>query len=479
MDSTSACILVSILCVGPGEEYNTDIPDARLAFQNAIDNVTPGDTIKIRGGVYHHVSRQKIFLDVNASGTSTQPITIEAFEGEKVILKGYGFTESNRGPHKKNETLVRVRGDYIHIYNLELSNSSGFGLEINGNYGVYEDITVHDSWFDNVAIGRENVTVEKNLLRHIESYRSRHGSGIVLIRRSTHSEILSGNNIVESISYNNGYQPDGQKVPSIKGDPAGGGNSDGFGSSKFCHDRATKIGVINLCPKNIFEGNIAWHNADDGFDNSFGDGSMLINNIAFNNGPEGRKGFKGLRHIEGGVVYLGNIAIGNDDRGLEPRFTGEGYLYHNLAAHNPHQGIILNVKYPTPNKVRVYNNLSIFNNSPDIVLPSGVDHKSNWAEDHLGNPKLANQRFTGKDVDTSFDTTFSIQEKVSFIKKQFEEAFIPRLGSPLIDSGTFVPGVHCESADDDTKNPMPLSKKCRHWLGAAPDIGAYEHRKKY
>src|SRR5207245_1581320 len=50
-----------------------------------------------------------------------------------------------------------------------------------------------------------------------------------------------------------------------------------------------------------------------------------------------------------------------------------------------------------------------------------------------------------------------------------------RAGSPAIDRGTFVPGFHCDRADD-APVPYPANDpNCIHWRGAAPDIGAYEY----
>lgn len=43
-------------------------------------------------------------------------------------------------------------------------------------------------------------------------------------------------------------------------------------------------------------------------------------------------------------------------------------------------------------------------------------------------------------------------------------------GSPAIDAGTVIAGFHCPQTDDVNPNQTG----CRHWLGAAPDIGAHE-----
>jgi hypothetical protein len=46
--------------------------------------------------------------------------------------------------------------------------------------------------------------------------------------------------------------------------------------------------------------------------------------------------------------------------------------------------------------------------------------------------------------------------------------------SVAIDAGTFVPGIHCDRADDGAI-PYPIGDpNCIHWTGVAPDVGAYE-----
>jgi hypothetical protein len=83
-------------------------------------------------------------------------------------------------------------------------------------------------------------------------------------------------------------------------------------------------------------GNIAWHNADDGIDISFGDDSRLIDNISFENGPEGNKGFKVYAKVSGGISFIGNVAMGNISNGFEFQIEETGYAYNNSSIHNGH-----------------------------------------------------------------------------------------------------------------------------------------------
>ncbi len=49
--------------------------------------------------------------------------------------------------------------------------------------------------------------------------------------------------------------------------------------------------------------------------------------------------------------------------------------------------------------------------------------------------------------------------------------FALQAGSPAIDKGALIPGFHCNQSDDVN----PTQTGCRHWKGAAPDIGAFEY----
>ncbi|MEJ2692383.1 MAG: multidrug transporter, partial [Candidatus Thiodiazotropha sp.] len=468
-----------IRCVGNGYEYDTTNVNHQTVLQTVVDDAQPGDTIKIQGGTYTHNINDyssATFIDITNSGEAGLPITIEPLDGQSVHLQGFGFTEGTTIPTPTTEHLIRVTGDYIQIKNIEISGSTRGGMSITGSYGLFENLEIHDNWDYNIIIGELDQVVEGNVLRYIEVYRSRHGSGIYIYRNNTFSNLVQNNIIEDSIAYHNGYQPDGQKVPAINGDPAGGGNSDGIVSSKNCSDLATDYGMNNRCLGNIIRNNIVWHNADDGFDMSMGDGTLLENNIAIDNGPEGSKGFKGLRYVLGHPVYIGNIALSNYTRGYELRAEDTITLYHNAALHQNEQGIMASITSPSVDTVKVKNNLSVFNGFADLGVGTVVDSQSNWSEDSDGNPQLSDNSFDGAAVDLNFAIGATVQEKLTHIRTQFETALTPTAGSPLIDAGVFVPGMHCATADDDAMQPMPLSDtSCRHWKGNSPDIGPYEY----
>lgn len=488
--SYGSCTLESVRCIGPGEEYNTSgVQNVETVFQAAVDSAQPGDTIKIRGGTYSHnegSSRTTTFLTVAVSGTAANPITIQSYDGEHAVIEGFGFPEGSSGPTRTDETLIRVTGDHVHLKDLELKSSTRWAVVANGSYGLYENLEAHDCWDANIFLwGTGSSPLIGNRFRYIETYRSRHGAGLTLGPSFSTPQLIQGTVIEYILSHHNGFQPDGNKVPSVTGDTAGGGNSDGLGSSKSCHDEAVTLGVVNACPDTVIRGNVSWHNADDGIDVSMGDKSFVVDNISFNNGPEGNKGFKGFSYTRGGLTYMGNLTMNQSSFGFEALFEGEGYFNHNTSAHNDAMGIHYGVRSPIAGKVKGKNNLG-FSNVGDqdmrFVADRNADYielASNWSEDNSGDPQLTNGSFSKDSVITSFPSSYTIKQKLDDIRQQFITAYTPSESSPLIDAGAFDAGIHCATADDDSSNPMAPDAACRHWTGAAPDIGAFERGVNY
>lgn len=484
------CPLENIICVGPNLEFDTG-QGHEAALRNAVASAQPGNTVAIHEGTYQHIDNNLNFLTVSVSGTATKPIVIEALRGHKVIFEGWGYEDIiGQVPTRAAEVIINITGNYVHIYNIEVKNSTRYGIDMNGNFGVLEDIIAHDCWWANLVIGgMGDRSANNNTIRSVESYRSHHGGGIAITRRST-STTLAANNVIEnSISYNNGYLANGNIVPEVPGDPGdtpndgiGGGNSDGIGTGKDCHDQ--RGGLENLCPGTIIRNNVTWNNTDDGFDFSNSGKGLVENNISFGSGAAGGRGFKGLRYLIGDITYIGNIAMNNATTGFEPRTTEEIFVLHNLSAHHSNSGnfginTIISAAFrpANPNLAKVNNNLA-FNNYNGIVASSGVQLSSNQVS-NMANPvppQIPTPSFNANSVNLSFPPGLSPAQKADFIRNQFKSAFTPQAGSNLIDAATFISGVHCATADDDPVTPMPRVAICRHWRGAAPDIGPYEAR---
>lgn len=472
----STCSQTAIRCVGSGMEYDTDVTFPSSAFQTAINQSVAGDVVIVRDGTYtHNIAASSLyFLEINVSGTSGNPITIQSAEGEWATISGFGFLDDGSDPARQDEELIRVNGDFIVIKDMAFTNSSRYGITMNGSDGLVENVHVHNNWHEGIAIGRTGTVARRNVVRNSQLNNMRHGSGVVISRGSNDTNEISDSIIEYNISFDNGYQPNGTKVPAVTGDVAGGGNSDGFGVTKNCNDNASA--GANICPNNIYRHNIAWHNADDGYDFSFGAGSQVIDNISFNNGPEGNRGFKTLRNVSGGLTFIGNVTLKNEvppatsGRGIEGRFNDQGWVLHQISMNQSAHGIYVSSTIPAGTQVR--NSMEWGNGNPPAIT-SGVVQSTNHF--NSGTPSIANPSFVYTDINTN-PTSTSFRDRRDKIYEQIRAALVPADGSALIDAGTFVAGKHCATADDDATTPHnPADKTCRHWMGSAPDIGAYEY----
>jgi hypothetical protein len=457
-------------------------------LQEAADVVEPGMIVRVRGGSYLNtfISNQVYLeiLHVTTSGTAIAPIRFEAYDEESVILSGFGYEDRDLdldgyadGPmySPKRETLVLIEGNYVQIVGFELQNSQGSALVVRRNFCYVEECVASDNWLNAFVLESKNEAgAMGSVFRWNEAFRTRHGSGGFLGMNNSHPGYLTYTGFLDCLFYNNGFQQDGSKVLPLPSDPAGGGNSDGVAAAKYFSDAASAIPEVdNFGPNNFLIRNICYHNADDGIDTSIAD-SLIEDNLSISNGPEGRKGFKMLRPVRG-MAYRGNLAYSNDGVGFELRATeGEKLtVLHNSSLGNVRQGIL------GGNAIATYrNNLCAYNEMNDFVPTAGSAIFNCWSEDGTnvatefsGDPQLVNPSlvfnippFDGSDVRARRDN----------LAAEIAVALRPMAESPLVDAGSVIAGYHCATADDDPLNPSDPKAPGRHWVGAAPDLGAFE-----
>lgn len=442
--------------------------------------VQPSFTVRIHAGTFENqytACKGNVcnLLNVSVSGTASAPITFEPYGDGSVILKGIGFVDADvngdgfaDGPPdtKKREILINLTGKYVTMKGLELHNSSGKGMLIQGSFNTIENVSSHDNWSTNFDVGGgADVRVEGNVLRNVESYRCRHGTGVLLTRVASPITVVTKNLVVDSLSYNNGYQPDGVKVLPITGDPQGGGNSDGFGAAKQCGGATY---TESFCPENVYRGTVSFGNADDGYDVNFSD-SLMHNNIAFFNGPNGNKGYKVFLTTVKRQTWIGNIAYANLDRGFEIRSAGGFTFINNTSVGNVNQGIV-----GITGDTIARNNMSAFNGGNDfpLIAASCPQCSANWAKDgsggnYRGDPQLIEIhpfRDSSGNIVVSFPPNLTIAQKVSWIKGVFKSSFGLRSNSGAVDKGL----------STVFKEPQTGEFISIPYYGSAPDIGAVE-----
>jgi len=143
------------VAVGGSDSYNGLYPSfqsgANGPFRTigrAAAAVQAGDTVRVRGGIYH----EKVAL--NAKGTASSRITITNYNGETPVVDG----EYTLPGGSVYYFLVNISGEYITISNLTIRRSSGGLLALSGNYCRAVNIVGNGSRETGmVAAGHDNV----------------------------------------------------------------------------------------------------------------------------------------------------------------------------------------------------------------------------------------------------------------------------------------------------------------------------------
>jgi hypothetical protein len=462
-------------------------------IQSAVNVSLPGDLIYIRGGLYTNTpaNPNQNLVCVTRSGTATAPIRYEAYNNESVVLGGWGFSDADTnadgladGPNypawRQQLFLIPTNVNYILVKGLELTNSEGGGLTIEGNFCYAQECVSHDNWGDCFDVARMQAatnTLTGTVLRWCEAYRSRHAYGFqFLLETSATFGFMSDCAIVDCISHHNGYQPDGREVLPIQGDPQGGGNSDGINCLKYFADNANFVptyGVRNWGTNFYFVRDIVWNNCDDGIDLSCAN-SLVEDCRSLFNGPTGTMGYKLFKYVQG-MTYRGDLAYGNLGRGFELRIDTNSNLsaYNNSSFKNLQQGMWI-AGIDTSSVLFATNNVAAFNGGPDFPL----NQSYNWAGDgdngvtlFRGNPMIVN---TNLALSSAFLPGWTVRQKHDSIESQIRRALSPAVGSPLLSAGAFIPSYDCPRADNDPISPMPLTAPGRHWKVPQPNLGAFD-----
>ena len=89
-------------------------------IQHAVDTVSPGDTVYIRGGTYN----ENALLYYN-SGEADNWITYRNYPGEVVIMDGTGIV-----PTSGNGLWCMLKSDYVRVCGIQIKNSNSAGINV-------------------------------------------------------------------------------------------------------------------------------------------------------------------------------------------------------------------------------------------------------------------------------------------------------------------------------------------------------------
>lgn len=375
---------------------------------------SPGDTVWIRGGVYEFVASEGASPNAvlfNKSGTPGNRINYWAYPGETPIFDFFNYrpVERIRG--------FSVQADYLHFKGLELR-------------GVQQVITnVNESW----GIRVEGVGGDYNIFEQLNLHHNE-GPGLFIIN--------GGNNLVINSDSHHNYDPD-----------RGGENADGFGSHSDDDG-------------NMFIGNRAWDNSDDGYDFINSPGQVIIEDSwAWHNGYVPDTNFAAGN---GAGIKAGGFLLNPDNF---PAVVPRNVVRNSVSFDNRVQGFYANHH---PGGIDWLNNIA-FDNPRGFDLINDVDPE-NWPADHYlrnniaysngSNLFNANQTY----IDDEFNTwnpgfTASASDFLSLSTLGIDGPRQADGSLPAIDFLHLAPGSDLIDAGQDVGLPFN---------GVAPDLGAFE-----
>jgi len=365
-------------------------------IQKAHDVAVAGDTIILRAGTYTPTAQ----TNLTKSGTTNNLITLTNFTGETVTIDG---VSSGAG----SDILRFNSASYWYVKGLNFFRASRNAIRLEG--------------------ASNNNTFERNVISN-SGNNSTVGTGLQIVGTSANNLVLNND------SHHN------------HDTTVGGGNSDGFSAQ-------------GLGNGNVFRGNRAWKNGDDGFDYFNRDGTassgpvLVESNWSFENGFDDAYVAQG----DGNAFKLGG-SIDSETVGK----SGGHTVRNNVAWGNKHRGFDQNgASIP----ITIYNNTSYNNavanfnfSSGSHILKNNINYGTNGAM--TGVSDTFNSWNLSVTVNSADFTATPGQNDTCARSARQSDGSLPVCnnfklvaGSDLIDKGT----------------PVGIS-----YLGAAPDLGAYE-----
>ena len=389
-------------------------PWATIAHAQSV--VTAGDTVYFRGGTYTYTHANSSCssdtgtvdaITLNKSGSSGELISYLAYPGETPVFDFSGMTDDCRIKG------FDVTGSWIHLKGLAVEgvpqnndlNHESWGIWISGSHNTFEEINAHNNM----------------------------GPGIFIQD--------GGYNLVLNCDSHDNYDP--------LSSSGAGSNADGFGAH---------IPAGN--PGNVFQGDRAWWNSDDGFDLINALSSVtIVYSWAWRNGylpetttPSGNgNGFKmggyGGGYVSDGVKHTLEFSVAFDNR------AAGVYTNHHTVAND-------------------YYNDTSYDNHPDYdllgVAPDGsatglgiLRNDIAYGGTLLSNSDGANAAYDSWDI----GVTMSDSQFLSVSTTGWDAARQPDGEKPNLPYLHLAPDSTLIDAGVDVGLP---------YNGKAPDLGAFE-----
>lgn len=377
----------------------------------------------------------------NGTSTNTPFATLKkaaslANPGNLIYVRGGLFSWNatatlSRSGNPTQPIRVRAYPGESPVLNFATESSGSAGIQISGNWWQLYGLEVENAGHNGILINGSSNLVERCII---------HGSGDTGLHITASGSGLASSNLVLNCDSYRNY------------DPPIGGNADGF-TAKF-----------TVGPNNVFRGCRSWNNSDDGWDFWMATNMIVVDRcFSFSNGIDvfdadpstntmfngNGDGFKlGGNYSPGPHHYLNCVSFGNKQKGFDQNNNTAGLTLDNCTAwNNGGKNFDLNHDSTNAPMVGVHvlrNNLSIAGTGADAFRTGSLLTNNSW--------QVLSPAPTANDV-LSVDASLVLTSRRDDGSPPETPFLRPVPTGRLVDAGV------------DTGQPF---------IGAAPDLGAYE-----
>lgn len=295
---------------GVDNPENGSISSPFLTIQYGSNQLLPGDSLIIKGGIYS----ESVFL--NNSGTVGMPITLMAFLNETPIIDGTGLSES--------ELLIISSKDHVTIDGLTLQNK--YGQNSKGIYivGECDNISIKNCEIKNIGwttnTEADPYSVDPTGQAHGLLVNGRSSTGItnVSITDCQIHDIITGNSEALTLVGNvSGFEIAYIEVYDTKniGIDIAGHYTWAVDSGVDPALNQSRQGSIHHC---IVYNNRRFSNFDAP-PGIYSDGSkdiIIYNNVVYNNGNGLSVGCENANFTASNITVVNNLVYNNDNQGI-------------------------------------------------------------------------------------------------------------------------------------------------------------------
>lgn len=270
-------------------------------IQRAVDEVGPGDTILLRGGVYYLSDP----LRLREGGTESATIVMASYPGERAILDGSRMVDA--------KPIVKLTSSYWHLRDLELREGRYFGMYLeHATHNLIERVESHHNGHSGFHLAIEasfNTILDSDSHHNYDpASGGQHADGFAIKHTTARDNLLlrtrAWNNsddgydlldsppqrIDQSVAFRNGLQDDGTPYPNGNGN----GFKLGIGEGRYVSGGGHYV-----------TRSVAWENETWGFNSNNGTVPITLhNNTGWNNG------WYDFFFNKGEHVLVNNLAFG-------------------------------------------------------------------------------------------------------------------------------------------------------------------------